>query len=93
MLTPPAHYHDSTVTGISARWTCLRHLNANTLALALFIALVLLTNSRARDPEIGVSSHIRHTEPQLAVRPCDGLTRATRQEVQGHEFSTKHFRE
>ena len=81
MSVSPSHYHNSTLTGLSARSALLRHLNTNTLALALFVALAFLTTSRAKEPVMGVSPHARDGEAGLTVRPCD-MSVEPRQEVQ-----------
>jgi hypothetical protein len=90
MSASPPPYHDSTVTSASTRSALLRHLNTNTLALVLFVALALLNITRGKEPQNNESAHARDTESQLAIRPCDTSTLAL-QAVQGHEFTAKDF--
>jgi hypothetical protein len=67
----PAQIHDSTVTSVSTRSAFLRHLNTNTLAFVLFVALALLSATRGKEPQNNESGHTRDTDPQLAIRPCN----------------------
>jgi hypothetical protein len=90
MSDSPAHYHDSIVTDLSTRSAFLRHLNTNTLAVVLFIALAILDTTRGKELQTRMLAH--DTEPQLAIRPCDASPPALR-EVHGHKFTAKDFRE
>ena len=71
MSNSSAHYHNSTVTGLSTRSAFLRHFNTNTLAVALLIALALLTTIRAKEPAMEVSPHAGEGEVGLAIPPCN----------------------
>ncbi len=81
MSVSSAYYHNNIVTDLSARLAFLRHLNTNTLALALFVAVALLSISRAKEPPMGVSPHAKDGEAGLTIGPCDSLS-WPRQEVQ-----------
>jgi hypothetical protein len=50
MSTPPSNCH-GVPTEVSARYAFLKHLNTNTLAFVLFVALALLSTSRGKKTE------------------------------------------
>jgi hypothetical protein len=87
MSASSTHDHDSTLTGFSTQPAFLRHLNTNTLAIVLFVALAILRTTRGKEPKNNESAYARDTESKVAIRPCDTSSLAL-QEVQGHEFST-----
>jgi hypothetical protein len=87
MSASSTHYHGSTLTGLSTRSAFLSHLNTNTLAVVLFVALAILGTTRGKEPQNNESAYARDTESRLAIRPCDTSPLAL-QEVYGHEFST-----
>ena len=90
MLASAVHYNKSAVGSVSVLAVFLRHLNTGTLALALFVALALLTTTRGKEAETASSAHARDTDSQLTVKPCDPLL-PSRQQVQGHKFTAKNF--
>jgi len=90
MLASAVHYNKSAVGSVSVLAVFLRHLNTGTLALALFVALALLTAARGKEPDARVSAHARDIESQLTITPCDTWVPA-QQEVQGHKSSAKDF--
>jgi len=92
MLASAVHYNKSAVGSVSVLAVFLRHLNTGTLALALFVALALLTAARVKEPEARMSAHARDTESQLTITPCDTWAPA-QQEIQGGKFTAKDFRE
>ncbi len=51
MLASPVCYDRNAVSSGSMFFVFLKHLNARNLALVLFVALALLTPTRAEDPE------------------------------------------
>jgi hypothetical protein len=71
MVASAVHYNKSAVGSVSVLAVFLRHLNTGTLALALFVALALLTAARGKEPEARMSAHARDTESRLTMRPCD----------------------
>jgi hypothetical protein len=90
MLASAIHYNKSAVGRVSVPAAFVRHLNANTLALALFVALALLTAARGKEPETTVSVHARGPESQLTITPCHVSITAQRQ-IQGDKFNVKNF--
>lgn len=90
MLASLVRYDKSAVESISLLSAFLRHLNTGTLALALFVALALLTAARGKEPEARVPAYGRDTESRLAMRPCDtSLTdtaRSSRPQIQRQRF-------
>jgi hypothetical protein len=80
MLASAVHYNKSVVDNVSVLAVFLKHLNPGTLALALFVALALLTTTRGKEPETRVSAHARDAESQLTIKPCDAWL-PTKQEV------------
>jgi plastocyanin len=49
MLASPTHYQKRAARSVSVTSPLLRHLNMDTLALVLFVALALLTTMRGRE--------------------------------------------
>jgi hypothetical protein len=90
MLASAIHYNKSAVGSVSVLAAFVRHLNMSTLALALFVALALLTAARGKEPETTVSAHARGTESQLTITPCRSSLTAQRQ-IQGDKFTVKTF--
>ena len=90
MSASAVHYNKSAVGSVSLLAVFLRHLNTGTIALALFVALALLTAARGKEPEARMPAYARETESQLSITPCDTWAPA-QQEVQGHKSSTKDF--
>jgi hypothetical protein len=90
-MSPSTVHHDKSVSeSVSMFFAFRRRLNMGSLALAMLVALALVT-AHGKQPETRVSTNGRDFAAQLAIRPCDGLSRAARQEVQGHEFIAKDF--
>ena len=90
MSTLPAHCHGA-ATGLLARYAFLRHVNMNTLAFVLFVALALLNTTRAKESQNNDSAHTRGTDAELVIRPCDTSVLAE-QEVHAYTFSAKNSR-
>ncbi len=90
MLASAIHYNKSAVGSVSVLAAFVRHLNAGTLALALFVALALLTPARGKELEARVSAHATDTKSQLTISPCDTWV-PLQEEVQGHKSSAKDF--
>jgi hypothetical protein len=88
MSTLPAHYH-GTATGLLTRYAFLRHVNMNTLAFVLFVALALLNSTRAKESPNNDSAHARDTNTELVIRPCDTSVLA-QQELHAYTFSAKN---
>jgi hypothetical protein len=89
MSTPSAYYHVA-APGLLARYAVLRHVNMNTLAFVLFVALALLNTTRAKEPQNNDSAHTRDTDPELVIRPCDTSVLAQR-EIHAYTFTAKNF--
>jgi hypothetical protein len=90
MLASAIHYNKSAAGRVSVLAAFVRHLNAGTLALVLFVALALLTAAKGKEPETTVSARARGTESQLAITPCHSPLAAQRQ-IQGDKFTVKTF--
>jgi hypothetical protein len=88
MLTLPAHHHGSAM-GVLTRYAFLRHVNMNTLAFVLFVALALLNTTPAKESQNNDSAHTRHTNGELVIRPCDTSVLA-QQAIHAYPFSTKN---
>ena len=70
MSTPHTYYHGR-VTGLSTRYAFLRHVNTNTLAVVLFVALALVDITRAKEPQNNESAHTGDRDAGLAIRARD----------------------
>jgi hypothetical protein len=92
MLTSSVHHNESAVRSAGGLSIFLRHLNTGTLALALFVALAVLTATRGNEPEAKVWACGADVDPQLTSMPCGTLLPAQRQ-IQGDRFAVKEFRE
>jgi len=90
MSVSPVGRNKSALGSVPLLSVFLKHLNTGTLALALFVALALLTTTRGKEAETASSAHARDTDSQLTVKPCDPLL-PSRQQVQGHKFTAKNF--
>ena len=90
MLARTVHCNKSAVGSVSLLAVLLRHLNTGTLALALFVALALLTAARGKEPEARMPAYAREAESQLTITPCDTWAPA-QQEVQGYKSSAENF--
>jgi len=90
MLASAIHYNKSAVGSVSVLAAFVRRLNAGTLALALFVALALLTPARGKELEARVSAHATDTKSQLTITPCHSSLTAQRQ-IQGDKFTVKTF--
>jgi len=88
MSTLPAHYHGA-ATGLLARYAFLRHVNMNTLAFVLFVALALLNTTRAKESQNNDSAHNRDTDAELVIKPCDTSVLA-QQEIHAYTSCTKN---
>jgi hypothetical protein len=60
----------------------------NTLAFVLFVALALLGNTRAKEPQ----NNARNTDTELVVRPF-GAWVSPQQQIHGHSLSLPKFAE
>jgi hypothetical protein len=88
MSTLPAHYHGA-ATGLLRRYAFLRHVNMNTLAFVLVVALALLNSTRAKESHANDSAHTRDTNAELVIRPCDTSVLA-QQEIRAYTFTAKN---
>ena len=88
MSTLSAHYH-GTAMCLLTRHAFLRHVNMNTLAFVLFVALALLNTTRAKESQNNDSAHTRHTNAELVIRPCDTSVLA-QQAIHAYPFSAKN---
>jgi hypothetical protein len=70
MSTPHTYRHGRS-TGLSTRCAFLRHVNTNTLALVLFVALALVGISRVKEPQNNQSARTGHADADLAIRTSD----------------------
>ena len=81
MSTPPSNCH-GVPTEVSARYAFLRHLNTNTLAVVLFVALALLSTTRGKDAETLEPASTGSTKSEIVVDkqhddvPCVGTRMA-----------------
>jgi hypothetical protein len=66
MSTPPSNCH-GVPTEVSARYAFLRHLNTNTLAVVLFVALALLSTTRGKDAETLEPASTGSTKSEIVV--------------------------
>ena len=86
MSTPP---HDcGSATGLSPRYAFLRHLNTNTLALILFVALALVGITPAKELQNDESAHARDIDAELAIRLRD-TSFSARQEIHALQITAK----
>jgi hypothetical protein len=92
MLASSIHDDKSAVRSASVLPTLLKHLNTGTLALALFVALAVLSATRGNEPEAKAWACGTSADSQLAVIPCDSLLQ-TRRQIQGNKVAVKEFRE
>ena len=90
MLASPVGHNKNALGSVPLLSVFLKHLNTGTLALALFVALAVLTTTRAKEPETASSAHARDTDSQLTITPCD-TSFPLRQQVQAHKFTAKNF--
>ena len=87
MSASSVNCHKSTVRSVSLLSAFLRHINTNTLAFALFVALALLSTSRGKELETRESAHARDTGAKLAIGACD----TSPQHGERHKFTAKDF--
>jgi hypothetical protein len=71
LFYPPCTYYHGRATGLSTRYRFLRHVNTNTLALVLFVAMALVGITRAKEPQNNESAHTGDAGAELAVRARD----------------------
>ena len=90
MLLSSVHYDKSAVGSVSVLPLFLRHLNMGTLALALFVALAVLSATRGNEPEARVWACGTDADPHVTVMPCDTFLQAQWQ-IQGDKFAVKEF--
>jgi hypothetical protein len=69
----------------------LKHLNMGTLAFGLFVALALLNPVRGKEPQITGSAHVKDERPESGIAG-DNTSLLIQQEIQGHKFTPKDFR-
>ena len=70
MSTPHTYCHGRAI-GLSTRYAFLRHVNTNTLAVVLFVALALVDITRAKEPQNNESARTGHADAELAIRARD----------------------
>jgi hypothetical protein len=66
MSNPPSNCHGAP-TDVSARYAFLRHLNTNTLAVVLFVALALLSNTRGKGAETREPASTDSTKSEVVI--------------------------
>ena len=88
MSTLSAHYH-GTAMCLLTRHAFLRHVNMNTLAFVLLVALALLNATRAKESQNNDSAHNRDTDAELVIKPCDTSVLA-QQEIHAYTSCTKN---
>jgi hypothetical protein len=64
----PHTYYQSRATGLSTRYALLRHVNTNTLALVLFVALALVDITRAKEPQNNEPAYTGDGQAEFAIR-------------------------
>jgi plastocyanin len=64
-LLSPVRYDKSAIESVSVLASFLRHLNMRTLALALFVALALLTTMRGEEPATRESAPAKATTTEV----------------------------
>src|SRR5437879_3010276 len=89
MSTPSANYHRAT-RGLSARYAFLRHFNADTLAFVLFVALALLSTTRAKEPQNNEFAHTGGTDAELVTKASD-TSMSAREEIHTGTVSAKNL--
>jgi hypothetical protein len=70
-MSTPHTYYNGGATGLSTRYAFLRHVNTNTLAVVLFVALALVDITRAKEPQNNESAHTGDRDADLAIRARD----------------------
>lgn len=70
-MSTPHTYYRYRATGLSKRYAFLRHLNTNTLAVVLFVALTLVDITRAKEPQNNESAHTGDRDTGLAIKARD----------------------
>ena len=63
----PHTYYYGRATGLPTRYAFLRHVNTNTLALMLFVALALICITRAKEPQKSEAADTRDAAAELAI--------------------------
>jgi hypothetical protein len=92
MLASSVHDDKSAVRSASVLPVLLKHLNTGTLALALFVALAVLSATRGNEPEAKAWACGTGADSQLAIISCDTLLQTQRQ-IQDNKVAVKEFRE
>ena len=83
MSTDFVHHPKSTARCLSVLCPFLKYLNADTLAIAMFVALALLSASRGKEIETRGSHFTKVTKPEEV--------RSSAADIQGYKFIAKDF--
>jgi hypothetical protein len=90
MLASLIHDNKSAVQSASVIPMFLRHLNTGTLALALFVALAVLSATRGNEPEAKAWACGTSADSQLAIIPCD-ISLQTQRQIHSNKVAVKEF--
>lgn len=67
MFASPIDVRKHTARRVSVRYPVLKHLNTGTLALAMFVALALLSSTRGKDSQTRESAAAIATRTEVAI--------------------------
>jgi hypothetical protein len=90
MSASSVHHDKNAVGDVSVLSVFLRHLNMGTLALALFVALAVLSATRGNEAEARVWACGTGADPHVTVMPCDTFLQ-TQWQIHGDKIAVKEF--
>src|SRR5207244_5138891 len=67
MFASPLHHRKRTVRRVSVLCPLLKHLNTGTLALAMFVAVALLSSTRGKDSETRGSTPVKAIKTEVVI--------------------------
>jgi plastocyanin len=67
MFVSPIHHQKYTARRVSALSPILKHLNTGTLAIAMFVALALLSSTQGKDSQTRESAPVKATKTEVAI--------------------------
>ena len=67
MFAPPVHHRRHTAGRVAALFPILKHLNTGTLALAMFVALALLSSMQGKDSQTRKSAPVNATKTEVTI--------------------------
>ena len=67
MFASPVHHQKHTARRVSVLCRILKHLNTGTLALAMFVALALLSSTHGKDAQTRRSAPVKAIKTEVAI--------------------------